>query len=119
LYAQNWFAHFETEDPLTESYANEGSALNILSLAQLMIASVVVTIGEPFRKPWYTNKAHIGIMLCQSAWIMYLLFGENNDFMVGLDNKPTPQSFSGIIIGVIAANAVASAIATKFADAFF
>lgn len=119
LYAQKWFDKFETDDPLTESYANEGAALNILALAQLMIASVVVTIGEPFRKPWYTSKAHITILLLHTSWIMYLLFGEDNEFMVGVDNKLAPHSFSGIIIGMIAANVVVSAIATKLADLVF
>lgn len=119
LYAQRFLVKFETDDPLNESFANEGSALNIIALAQLMIASVVVTIGEPFRKPWYTNKAHVGVLLLHSAWIAYLLFGEENDFMVAIDNKHAPKRFSGILVGIILANVAASAAATKLVDWVF
>jgi cation-transporting ATPase 13A3/4/5 len=125
LYSRAWFTHFKVGDDdaafetLTESYAWEGAALNIIALSQLMIASVVVTIGEPYRKPWYTNKTHLACLLVHTAWIMYLLFGEDNEFMVGIDNKVVPHSFSGILIGIIAANVAVSAIATKIADFFF
>jgi cation-transporting P-type ATPase 13A2 len=119
LKSQRWYVPFETDDPLNESYANEGAALNIIALAQLMIASVVVTIGQPYRQAWYTNKTHIGVLLLQTAFIMYLLFGESNEFMVGIDNKPAPHKFQGILIGIIAANVFVSAVATKLADYLF
>ena len=120
LYDQDWFTKFDPgDDPLTESYAYEGAIVNIIALAQLMIASIVVTIGEPYRKPWYTNKAHIVVLLLHTSWIMYLLFGETNEFMVGVDNKVFPHDFSGILIGIIAANVFVSAVATKLADWIF
>lgn len=120
LYAQKWFTKFDPgDDPLTESYAVEGSVLQILSLAQLMIASVVVTIGQPFRKPWYTNKAHWFVMSLQFAFIIYLLFGKDNEFMHGITNVPFPNEFAGILIGIIAANIFISAVCTKLADLVF
>lgn len=119
LYAQKWCTPYTTDDPLNESYANEGAALNIIALAQLMIASVVVTIGQPYRQAWYTNKSHIGVMCLHAAYILYLLFGKDNEFMKGMDNKPAPHSFQGILIGLIAANIFVSAVCTKLVDFFF
>jgi cation-transporting ATPase 13A3/4/5 len=119
LYVQPWFHKIEIDDPFSTSYANESAALNIMCLGQLMIASVVVTIGEPYRKPWYTNKMHLLVLLGHASWIMYLMFGEDNEFMVGIDNKHAPSSFGGVMIGLIAANVVVSATATKLADMFF
>lgn len=119
LYAQEWVTPFETDDPLNESYSPEGAALNIIALAQLMIASVVVTIGQPYRQAWYTNKSHICVMLLQTAYILYLLFGEDNEFMKGMDNRPAPARFQGMLIGLIGANALVSAVFTKVADYFF
>jgi hypothetical protein len=40
-------------------------------------------------------------------------------FMHGIDNKHIPPRFAGILIAIIAGNAVVSAVATKFADFFF
>ena len=118
LFAQEWFTPTVIDDDFP-SYCHEGAVLNIIALSQLMIASVVVTIGEPFRKPWYTNKTHVAVLLVQTSWIMYLMFGENNTFMVGLDNMPIPHEFSGILIGIIALNAFVSGLATKAADYAF
>ncbi len=119
LKTQDFYTPFETDEPLSESYAYEGAALNIMALAQLMIASVVVTIGKPFRKPCYTSWKHMTLLLIHTSWIMYLLFGEKSAFMVGIDNKPTTNNFAGILIGLIACNAVCSGLATKVADYFF
>ena len=119
LYAQKWFTKFETDDPLNESWAHEGAVLNIIALAQLMIGSVVVTIGHPFRQAWYTNWKHIGLMLLQTGYIFYLLFGLTNEFMVGIDNKHIPNNFAGILLALIALNVVVSAAATKAADLLF
>ena len=118
LYQQH-FTRFETDDPLVEAYAYEGSVVNIVALAQLMIASVVSTVGEPFRKPWYQNRTHLAVMLVQSGWIFYLLFGADSKFMYDMTNKPTSDNFAGILIGIIAANIFASAVVAKIMDFIF
>jgi cation-transporting ATPase 13A3/4/5 len=120
LYQEHWFEKFDAgDDPLTEAWAAEGAVLNVVALAQLMIASVVVTIGRPFRNPWYTNKSHLGCMALQAAYILYLMFAAENEFSHVVTNYPVKAHFYGIIIGIIAANAAASALATHVADYFF
>lgn len=120
LYKEHWFEKFDAgDDPLTVAWAPEGALLNIVALAQLMIASVVVTIGRPFRKPWYTNKTHLGCMCLHAAYILYLMFAPENEFSRVVTNYPIKAPFYGIIIGLIAANTAASALATYVADYFF
>jgi cation-transporting P-type ATPase 13A2 len=119
LKTQDWYTEYETDDPLNDSWAVEGATLNIVALAQLMIAAVVVTIGKPYRKPWYTSRNLLIVLALQGAYILYLLFGETNPFMKGVSNKHVPRRFAGIILSIIAANIGLSAAATKFADLFF
>jgi cation-transporting P-type ATPase 13A2 len=114
-----WYTEYETDDPLNDSWAVEGATLNIIALSQLMIAAVVVTIGAPYRKPWYTSKTLLTVLALQAAYILYLLFGETNPFMKGVSNKHVPPRFAGILLAIIAANIAISAAATKFADLFF
>ena len=122
LKEQSWYKAFVVDDyygPLTESYAFEGAALNIMALAQLMIASVVVTIGRPFRDPFYLSWKHILLLSIQTGWIFYLLFSPKSIFSIYMDNKPMDHNFGGILIGLICCNAVLSAVCTKIADYFF
>jgi cation-transporting P-type ATPase 13A2 len=119
LKTQEWYTPYETDDPLNDSWAVEGSVVNIIALSQLMIAAVVVTIGAPFRKPWYTSRNLLIVLALQTAYIFYLLFGETNPFMKGVTNKHVPRRFAGVLLAIIAGNIGLSAMATKFADLFF
>jgi cation-transporting ATPase 13A3/4/5 len=122
LKQQSWYNAFVVDDtygPLAESYAFEGAALNIMALAQLMIASVVVTIGRPFRDPFYLSWKHVTLLMIQTGWIFYLLFSPKSEFSIYIDNKPMDHNFSGILIGLICCNAFLSAVCTKIADYFF
>ena len=120
LYSQSWFEKFEAgDDPLTQAWSHEGAALNIIALAQLMIASVVVTIGRPFRHPWYTNTAHILVMTLQAAYITFLLFNHDETFNRLVTNKPAPDKFQGILIALILLNIIISAIGNWIAELFF
>lgn len=119
LKSQDWYTEYKTSEPLTESYAFEGAALNIMALSQLCIASVVVTIGKPFRKPCYLSEKHMALLLIHAGWIFYLLFGGESEFGIAVDNKPVPHNFAGILIGLIICNAVVSGLLTKVADFFF
>lgn len=116
LQTQSWYSKFTTDDPLVSSISYESTTVNAIALSQLMIASVVVTIGKPFRKPWYESKIHWSCLAGQFSWVMYILFGKYNDFLKMMSNITVPHKFAGIIIGLIACNIVISAIWTKFAD---
>lgn len=119
LKTQDWYTPFETDDPLNESWATEGAVLNIIALSQLMIAAVVVTIGKPFRKPWYTSRNLLIVLSLHTAYILYLMFGLTNAFMRGVSNKHVPRRFAGILMAIIALNILVSGLATKLADLFF
>jgi cation-transporting ATPase 13A2 len=117
---QSWYTKFDAEgDPLVVSWAPECSTLQILCLAQLMIASVVVTIGKPFRLPWYRNRIHLFVLLCQSAYLALLLFCRDHHIASLLQNYPVPPDFQGIIIGIIFANLATSAVFAYICDLIF
>jgi cation-transporting ATPase 13A2 len=122
LTQQDWYTKFVVDDyvgALEVSWAPECSQLQILCLAQLMIASVVVTIGRPFRQPWYYNKVHLFVLLCQAGYIFYLLFCDDDHANRSLENYPVSHHFSGILIGLIAANVATSAVFAKLGDWLF
>ncbi len=115
----DWYTPYVTDEPLVESMSPENTVLNAIALAQLMIASVVVTIGEPFRMPFYTNKVHMAVLMCQMGWIFYLIFGAKDKFLVSIENESIPHSMGGIIVGLISLNVFLSAIANYCAERFF
>lgn len=120
LQQQQWYTKFDAGDsPLKESYASEASALNIVALGQLMIASTVATVGHPFRQPWYTSTLHRGVLLIHSCWLAYLLFAPHSEFMQIIDNKPAPRNFQLMLLGLLVCNALLSGIAAKIVDLFF
>jgi hypothetical protein len=85
-------------------------------LGQLMIASVVSTIGEPFRKEWYTNRWLVYSLIIQLAWLLYQVFAGSGYFpeeLLGLE--PIPTYFGFIILGLIAANAFLAGLLWMFA----
>jgi cation-transporting ATPase 13A2 len=120
LRTQGWYTKFDASgSPLTVSWAPECSTMQILALAQLMIASVVVTIGKPFRLPWYRNRIHLTVLTCQTGYLFFLLFDRETRSAAALQNHPFPFNFSFIILALICANAVTSAAVALFADYMF
>jgi cation-transporting ATPase 13A2 len=120
LYMQtDWFDKYQTDEPLTESFAYEESCLNIVALAQLMISSVVIAVGAPFRKAWYTNYLHTTLLWCQGCWILYLMYGPQDVFMHAISNKHVPAEFTATLLAIIAFNVIISAAASKLADFLF
>lgn len=118
LQSQNWYTRYQTDEPLQHSISYETTTVGAIALSQLMLASVVITIGKPFRQPWYESRAHLILMCCQGGWVLYLLFGQYNWFMKDVVNIPVPQSFAWFILFIIACNLTVSAVYTKFADQY-
>jgi len=88
-------------------------------LAQLLIASIVSTIGEPFRKEWYTNEWHIGILLILIGWFIYQCFAGTSDFAENtLNLEPVPTYFGYYLLAIAAANTVVSFILWAIADRY-
>ena len=109
--------HHEDE-PLKYSYSYDTTTIGAIALAQLMIASVVVTIGKPYRRPWYESRGHLGLLVCQFGWMLYMLFGDYGKFLKDMGNMPVPASFAGFIVFLVVCNTVVSAGYTKFADRY-
>ena len=88
-----------------------------MALGQLMIASVVSTIGEPFRHPWYKNKSHVLVLFLQLLWLQVQIFFPYNAFTSGLLSiKPLPPLFGLQLFALIGLNALVSSLLCWFAD---
>jgi predicted P-type ATPase len=117
LSLQSFYTRFETDDPLSSTYSYEATTIDTMCLAQLMIASVVSTIGEPFRKPWYTNRYHVIALSFQLVWLFFQTFGDNNYFSEKiLDLEPLPVYFGFILMSLMIGNAILSWIANSYAE---
>jgi hypothetical protein len=82
-----------------------------------MIASVVSTIGEPYRKEWYTNYWHLGILALLTGWWIYQCYAGTSDFAEEtLDLEPVPTYFGSYIIAMAAGNLVLSFVFWAVAD---
>jgi hypothetical protein len=65
-----------------------------------MIASIVSTIGKPFRREWYTNKYHRIALILQLGWLVYQVFAGSSYFAEDvLLMEPVPTYFGFIILG--------------------
>jgi cation-transporting ATPase 13A2 len=112
-----WYGRYEVgDDPLTDSFAQEQSALNALCLAQLQIAAIVVSINYPFRVRWFLKPQGMAVLAGQFGWILYLLFTPQTEFGVWIGNQETSVDFAFIVLGIIGANFFVSGVASKAAD---
>jgi cation-transporting P-type ATPase 13A2 len=118
LRRQDWYTKYDFgDDPLSETYAYETSVIASLGLAQVMIASVVSTIDEPFRKPWYTNKYHVSALVVQGGFLAYQIFGRSSYFIKEiLEVRPLKIEFCWILVLIILANCVVSGFLSWVAD---
>lgn len=117
LSQQEFYVKYETDDPLSESYSYEASTISNIALAQIMIASVVSSIGKPFRKPWFTNKFHVAALFVQILFLLYQLFSPENKFTKNiLSLRPIPTSFATMLVALILANIFVSFVLTSFVD---
>ena len=119
LSVQDWYSRFQTDDPLTETFSYEATTVDSMALAQLMIASVVSTIGEPFRKSWNTNKMQVTALALQFAWLLYQLFGSDKVFYQDIMQlKPLPVSFGFTLLALMFLNLLVSVVLNEIADGF-
>ena len=111
LNKQSWYVPYVTDDPLEDTYSYEATTISNVALGQLMIASIVATIGEPFRKPWFRNWWHVGSLIFQTAWLMFQLFsGDNYVTLNILEQESLPVEFSLILVGYLFLNAFVSIV---------
>lgn len=119
LSQQEFYVKYETDDPLSESYSYEATTISNIALAQIMIASVVSSIGKPFRKPWFTNKYHVAALFFQILFLLYQLFSPENKFTKNiLSLQPIPMSFATMLVALILINIFVSFVLTKIVDYF-
>jgi hypothetical protein len=111
LASQSFYTKYSTDDPLKSTYSYEATTLENVVLGQLIIASVVSTIGSPWRRDWFENHWHVGLIALQTVWLLYQLFAGTSYFAEDvLDLRPVPVYFSVCIIAIILANAVVSVL---------
>lgn len=119
LSIQSWYVEYTTDTPLVDSYAYEATVVANVALAQLMIGSVVSTIGSPFRKAWYTNFWHVLTLFLQAIWVGYQLFQTGDYFATTwLELEPLPFDFALELVGLIGFNAILCTLLYFLAECF-
>jgi cation-transporting ATPase 13A2 len=122
LQNQPWYTPTHSKEPLTNTYSWEATVINNMALFQLMIASIVSTIGPPFRESWTTNPYHVGVLCLQFAWVMFQVFGDpngDNKFMEdknGLALKPVPAKFGLILTALMFVNLLFSCLGSYLTE---
>ena len=117
LMSQSWYTRYSTDDPLSETYSYEATVLMCTACAQLMMASVVSGIDEPFRKPWYTNKYLVISLSCQLVFLLYMIFsGDSYFYNDVLELRSLPTSFGCILFLFIILNGAVSLILSAIAN---
>lgn len=102
LTLQSWYTPLPDSIPFQETYFFEASTLQVMALSQLMLASLLSSIGPPFRRRWTENKYHLAALVMQGAWILFQLFAQQNSFLQDtLQVKPWLVSFGGILLVLI------------------
>lgn len=109
LSSQSFYVRYETDDPLSSTYSYEATTLYCMSLFQLMAASLVSTMGEPFRCPWFTNPLHVSLLVFQLAWLFYQLFGDDSFTNDILELEPLPTYFAWELVGLMVLNGLVCA----------
>ncbi len=119
LMSQSWYTRYSTDEPLSDTYSYEATVLMNMACAQLMIASIVSGIDEPFRKPWYTNKYLVAALTGQLGFLLFMIFsGESYFYSDVLQMKALPTSFGCILFLFMVFNGVVSMILSAVANAF-
>jgi magnesium-transporting ATPase (P-type) len=102
LSLQGFYTAYQTDDPLSQTYAYESSIIFNISLGQIMIASIVCSIDQPFRQNWYSNKYHTGLLFFETIWLLVQILTQNSRFLQDtLQIKPVPIYFGFIEIAIL------------------
>jgi magnesium-transporting ATPase (P-type) len=120
LTLQDFYTPFETDNPLTETYSYETSAIFNLSLGQLLIAAIVSTIGKPFRETWYKNRYFIWLLGVLFVYVLFQIFGGDNYFLTSIMQvKPMPVYYGFIEIAMMILHLVVCFAIRSFCEHFF
>ena len=103
--------------PMDEAISPENTTLNAVCLAQLVIGAIIISIGAPYRMPWYQNKRLLVCVTIHTVWILYMIFGREA-WLLGVENTPVPHRFGGVIFGIICFNILVSSLANRLVDYF-
>lgn len=115
----SWYERYEPDrdNPLQDTYAYENTVISTIGLSQIMIASIVSSIGEPFRNEWYTNRNHVICLVLQGAFVLFQLFSRANSFTTDvLEIKAIPVRFCWILVLIILSNLVCSVGLNRIAE---
>lgn len=117
LTEQSFYSTEEIDDPFNESYGYPTAVGQQMALGQIMIASVVSSIGEPFRQAWYYNHYLIAALVVQFGWLLFQLFAQDDWFLVHvLKIESLPTYFAGVLLGLLALNLLCSLAVTELCD---
>ena len=120
LNLQSFYYEYHTDDPLTQTYAYESSVLFNISLGQVMIASIVSSIDEPFRQSWIKNPYHTICLGLEVLWLFLQIFIQSSGFFESfLEIKPVPVTFGLIEVAILILHFLVCYGITKWIDWFF
>jgi predicted P-type ATPase len=120
LNLQGFYHEYETDDPLTSTYSYESSVIFNISLGQVMIASIVSSIDEPFRQSWTVNYYHTILLGLEVFWLFLQIFIQDSWFFQDfLAIKPVPIYFGFIEIAILILHLLLSVSLTFWIDWLF
>eukprot|EP01033_Poteriospumella_lacustris_P003949 gene3949-2808_t len=114
---QSFYSYSEADDPFGDSYGYPTAIGQHMALGQIMIASVVCSIGHPYRKAWYTNRYHVGALVVQCGWLLFQIFASDDWFLQHvLDIEPVPVYYGFVLLALLVLNALVCAGVTELGD---
>lgn len=117
---QSFYTEVESDDPFGESYGYPTAVAQHMALGQIMMASVVASIGYPFRRAWHHNIYHVGSLIVQFGWLLFQIFAQDNWFLKNvLDLKPVPVYFGFVVLFLLTINLLACLGITELGDFYF
>lgn len=117
---QSFYTEVESDDPFGVSYGYPTAVSQHMALGQIMMASVVASIGYPFRRAWYRNIYHVGSLIVQFGWLLFQVFAQGNWFLKNvLELKPVPVYFGFVLLFLLTINLLACLGITELGDYYF
>ena len=118
LTSQPWYKskHIDEDNVLTVNLTDENTVVMAVALSQYMIASIIVSVGPPFRQRWFENKFLVICLVWQAALVLYVIFAPQDPvkkyFFCCTDLGNT--NFEVTLLVLIIANAVVSMLLQFF-----
>lgn len=102
------------------SYGYQTSSAQEICLAQILIASIVSSIGPPYQQRWYENKMQLAIMAAQVVFLLFQTFAQDNWFLIHVFKvEPLPVEYGLKLAALMIANLVVSLAVVHFTDHWF